>query len=245
MRDRRFGVEIECGHPNGHVHVDGLLRRHLPQWFDGSWGPVRATVGVDGSGVEARTPPLAGKQGFEELRLAFQILLDDGAYVTSRDGMHVHHDAPEFRANPALIVTAAKAWARNEQLIESFVNPIRANRGACPRINQPRIDTAEYQVKHGANAHDVASHWGRGAINFGDLRQYGFGTIELRLHEGTLDFDTAEAWITFGQRFLNRVAQGTAVKACPDPDTLLKRLRVAPRIAEKLVSRSTQQALAV
>lgn len=245
MRDRRFGVEIECGHPLGYRHVNELLRARLPQWFDGSWGRLNASVGVDGSGVEARTPPLAGKRGFEELRLAFQILLDDGAYVTDRDGLHVHHDAPEFRDNPALVVAAAKTWARNERHIESFVAPIRHGRGSCPRLPQGRISTAEYQAQSGAGINEVASNWNRGAINFAGLGQWGHGTIELRLHEGTLDFDKAEAWIRFGQRFIDRAASGTTVLACPDPQALLKRLRVAPRIQDKLLSRTAQYALAV
>jgi hypothetical protein len=34
-----------------------------------------------------------------------------------------------------------------------------------------------------------------------------FGTVEIRQHHGTLDFDEIEAWVWFGRHFIDRVAK--------------------------------------
>jgi hypothetical protein len=210
--------------------------------------------------VEARTPPLQGERGFAELRIAFDTILANGGYVTERDGLHVHHDAPEFVRDPKLIVAAARSWKYNEGVIENLVHPRRHNRGACPRIpgdfetydsynggykKVNPIKHAAKAAKNGRNIADVVQYFPRGALNLGPLtRGQGRATIEIRLHEGTLDYDVAEAWIRFGQWFLARAATGKRVLSCPDPATLLRRLEVEEPIKERLLARSQQLALA-
>src|SRR5512138_1933860 len=93
--ERGFGVEIECGHRDGCDHVRASMQSAgFNMRSDYAHGGYN--VGYDGSGVEVRTPILRGKEGFRELKRIFKHLNDEGCYVTTRDGMHVHHDAPEL-----------------------------------------------------------------------------------------------------------------------------------------------------
>src|SRR5512146_2669600 len=108
--ERAFGVEIECGISGMCRRVSevlgfGTFRDGYPIYEKGGW-----TIGSDGSGVELRTPPLQGEDGFEEIREVMAKLKAEGAYVTRLDGLHIHHDAPEFIDNPHACLQLVRSW---------------------------------------------------------------------------------------------------------------------------------------
>lgn len=213
MDNRKFGVEIECGHASGYSHVRQLLQDkgyNVGNGYDSGSGYW--TVGCDGSGVEVRTPPLQGEEGFKILKDTMNLLKSEGCFVARCDGTHVHHDAPEFRGRMGLKnkTRLINSWKANEELIEKWVDPYRRDLGSCPKLKGGRFGHTVY----------------RGAMNVSALAEH--GTVEIRLHEGTLDPDEIIAWIKFGQHLLDSVAKRKNPIPCAKNNTdLLKKIKMS------------------
>lgn len=252
MRNRRFGVEIECNFKRGQGYVDerrqrddairilnGLIDRQLinEEWTE--------DVGYDGSGIEVRSPILSGARGFSELKSVMTAFTENGCAVTSGDGLHVHHDAPEYVHSQELAVRLVKSWVANEEFIESFVAPGRRNSWACVRDWSPSaIEYLEGKSKNSWHtpldyAGRVVSPNSRGALNLSSLREH--GTLEFRLHQGTVDYTEAAAWIRFGQAFIDSVAKRKRpMRKVTGSAQLLKSIRVAKNPYEILLAKATR-----
>lgn len=222
--DRTFGVEIECGLPGGYEAACDLFRVDYDYYdyndidYSTMW-----SVGEDGTEVEIRTPVLQGEAGFKTLHDAMDKIRDAGGYVTPADGMHVHHGAGEFVGNPALCSLLVKSWKNNEEAIHSMVAPRRRESRACPKWSPDALSYLD-QWLAGRTGYLYAN---RNDLNLSPLG--GLGTIEIRLHEGTLDPDVAIAWIKFFQVFLHEVLEGAEELAPAPTDTdLLSRIKLAP-----------------
>jgi hypothetical protein len=259
MNDRTFGVELEFnikskatagqwggygGNDAGHSAAAEALEAAGIKWDDrNEW------MGSDGSGIEIRTPILKGQAGMNELKKAMDALKAAGGVCTDYDGMHVHHGAPEFVDNKELMELAATSWLNCRSHILNFVNPKRNNNGACPNgWSASKIENMKKAAPTGRGGRDslyyACATGGRADFNMTAL--YEHGTIEFRLHEGTLDSDVAEAWIRFGQRFLTTILKrGTPLTATDAPD-LLKKVRCSKTATAKLLERvsGTQELIA-
>lgn len=235
MKNRRFGVEIEFG--SGDLGSDGV-RRVLHNAFDRAgyrrWN-LQQRIGWDGSELELRTPILRGKEGFDKLALVMNTLSDNGCYTTSDDGLHVHHDAPEFTHNIDNCIRLVKSWKANRHLIYKFVNSDRTydiyeGEGAywaCPGWSDEEISALERNRE--------IPGWSRNDLNLLALREH--GSIEIRLHEGTLDYPEAESWIKFGQRFIDRTLKH-AMRDSKDVSNLLKKVAISPTAEKKLLNKA-------
>jgi Putative amidoligase enzyme len=234
--DRSFGVEIECGIPGGYDTACELFGVGYDEWYeDPDEGLKNWSIGEDGTEVEIRTPILYGEAGFKTLREAMTKIKGAGGYVTPYDGMHVHHGAPEFVDNPALCSLLVKSWKNNEEAIHSMVAPRRRESGACPKWSFEALSLMERWLQ-GATAlpgMPREMHFYRNDLNLIPLPTY--GTVEIRLHEGTLDPDVAISWIKFFQVFMHEVLQGTeALTPAVDPEILLSAIKLAPEAQEAL-----------
>lgn len=246
---RTFGVEIECGHPDGPSGVASILRQN---GCSSEW-----RVGADGSGVEARTPVLEGRSGFKEFKKGMNLIRETGGYVTRRDGLHVHHGAPEVVNDRQLAARLIESWYYNTPLIEGFVAGHRCGRSAynppwthsqvqqlktSPQFSNGQHDTSSgtydpYTRRRSGVVHYFGQCGPRGAINLHSLARH--GTVELRLFEGTLDYGIAEAWVKFGQRFLNAaLKRKSPLPRASDGSELLKRLRVGKQASERLLAKA-------
>lgn len=232
MDNRRFGVEIECGGPDRDhdaddwEHQEGQAER-TEKLLRSKGFPDWCRIGYDGTEIEIHSPILSGREGFEQLKRVMDLLVDKEYYTTDEDGLHIHHDAPEFVNNKALIVKLVQSWLSNQDLIGKFVDSGRWEDadewGVCPPWNQWKLD----HLMANGEAEE------RDALNIRALNRY--GTIEFRLHEGTIDYDEASSWIKFGQYFLKAVLEHkNPLAACYDTDTLVKTLKVSPSVTKKL-----------
>jgi hypothetical protein len=228
VRGRKFGVEIECGFKDGYLAAERLISREVQaKKIHDHW---RRSLHYDGTLMETSSPALQGAAGFAELRYMMRLLRNNGAYITRSDGMHVHHDAPDYKHDKELQARLAESWFNNQRNIMQFVNIARWRRGACPPINKGHVDALK----------DGRRPYGRNALNFFALDEH--GTLEFRIHEGCLHFPQAEAWIRFGQTLLN------AVKASDKPlpkfktcEELLVSIRVNKRATHKLLNRGNDE----
>lgn len=227
MRERKFGVEIECGLRGGPRRAEEVLERGgMNHWNEGY-------IHSDGSGVEIPSPILQGRSGLMELKKVYELLQEAGAYVTTSDGMHVHHDAPEFVDNQDNVERIVETWAANVPNINKLVHHSRRNNGACH--NGWNEDTIKQLKSDGERVY----HWHRGALNISSLTEH--GTIEFRQHEGTLDFDIAAAWIRFGQAMMDSVLRRKSfLTTCETPEVLLRRIRASKGASLTLLGKDTE-----
>jgi hypothetical protein len=236
IKDRGFGVELEFD-SNGldrsgvaNVLREAFDRNGVRRWY------FMERMDYDGSEIELKTPILRGREGFEKLKLVMNTLSDHGCYTTQDDGLHVHHDAPEFVSNIDNCIKIVKSWKKNQHIIYRFVDPNRTeddysgNVGqywACPQWSQTKI--AELERTR------MIPHWDRNDLNLSALSEH--GSIEFRLHEGTLDYVEAESWIKFGQGFINRVLKHS-MRESKDATNLLKKVQVDPRAERVLLDKA-------
>jgi len=236
MKDRAFGVEIEFG--SNELGREGVART-LREAFDREgirrWY-FMDRLGYDGSEIELRTPPLRGKEGFEKLKLVMDTLLDHDCYTSYDDGLHVHHDAPEFTHNIDNCIRLVKSWKANSHIIYQFVDPYRTydeyeetGYWACPSWTEQKVKIMELEKE--------IPNWERNDLNLNSLSRH--GTIEIRLHEGTLNYSDAEAWIKFGQSFIDRTLKH-AMRDSKDATKLLKKVKVSSSAQKTLIDKAAR-----
>lgn len=237
MKDRAFGVELEFD--SGGLDRSGVAnvlreafdRKGIRRWY------FMDRLDYDGSEIELRTPILRGKEGMDKLQLVMDTLRDNGCDVSSEDGLHVHHDAPEFVHNIDNCIKLVKSWKANQHIIYQFVSPDRThewdgsigNYWACPMWSDAKIAELERTRQ--------IPHWDRNDLNLNALTEH--GSIEIRLHEGTLDFPVAKSWIEFGQSFIDRVLKHS-MRNSKDTSKLLKKVRVSPNAEKVLIDKAAE-----
>lgn len=229
MTDRRFGVELE-------FHITGIrgglcdyVRQILREagyhvWAD-QW------VHTDGSGCEVPSPILKGEAGFAELKEVMDFLKSKGGVVSRSDGLHIHHDAPDFRGNKVAIGRLVDSWVNNKDNIGAFVAKSRHGSAVCRDLGTGgQYNMGEDSIEFIKENRPHSRYY---SLNIRSL--YDKGTVEFRWHQGTLNYDDAEAWIKFGQAFLNSVQQRKHPISCASsPDELVRRVRVHPSVRPTL-----------
>lgn len=223
---RPFGVEIECGLQGGTEQACDLFDIAYNDYYDEideDQNDEGWSVDSDGTDVEVRTPILVGEAGFSKLRWAMETLKNAGAYVTNADGMHVHHDAPEFVANPASTLQLVKSWRNNELAIYDLVATRRRGSAMCPTWAESHFEMLEAWAKGDTSYLSI----GRNDLNVASLTRH--GSVEVRLHEGTLDADVAIAWVKFGQQFIFDTLQSIdPMEPVANAAELMSRIRLVP-----------------
>jgi hypothetical protein len=244
--DRRFGVEIEHGveiprdwyasRDYGEAE-DYIAEKLVAAGLSNDWA---GNIGYDGTLLEVRSPILQGEEGMQELKLAMDTIRDAGGYVTLADGMHVHHDAPEFREDAELRMRAIESWAEVQDLIDPLVIENRRYNGYCSKVGKAEVAMMKRNVERYRQTHPrVAEQYlhSGGAFSTGSLTYH--GSIEIRYHEGCLNPDKAAAWIRFGQAFLEGVLSRKRVLKCSgDTYSLARLLKVRKRDIDTLIELS-------
>jgi hypothetical protein len=107
-----------------------------------------------------------------------------------------------------------RSWVANRDKIVKFVAPNREVSGACSAWRPVDIEDIKYIGTPGkpTRMEEYTGGWGtqrqfvtrmvpvyfgRRDLNIASLERH--GTVEIRLHEGTLDSKKAVAWVQFGQ----------------------------------------------
>jgi len=240
MRTRPFGVELEfsaMGRGRNFVHrvvreagidvADNYPTNH-ERWY----------CGYDGSEVELKSPILTGEKGLKELKTVMNALTEAGCYTGRSDGMHVHFDASDFIGNKAKVEALLESWVANQSLIFSFVNTYRQQSNWCAPMNNRHL--TELRRMSNETFWQRGNGFGRRSLNLDALTEH--GTFEIRLHEGTLDYKQAEAWIKFMRNFIDGVSRSTnGIEPTEDVDTLLERIRVPKRVKPTLYEKYNRQ----
>ncbi len=153
-------------------------------------------------GWEIVSPPLQGEAGFDALQIATRVLRRLGAEVNSTTGTHVHHDASDLRVSD--IKQAARSWFNNQRLIDGLVSPSRRGGPGCSTYCQPLSQndiTRIEQVRDLRGLRSLGSSLRRVTFNLAAYARH--GTIEIRQHQGTCDFEKIKSWVLFGQALID------------------------------------------
>lgn len=220
MKNRAFGVEIECCGPSLDVedyvtHTYELLRENGFRW-DTSYDDS-----LDESGVEVKSPILRGEEGIKDIHSVVSLLNREGYYVDNSCGLHVHHDAPEFLNNKVLVNRFIRSWMNNQQHIAALVSSERHENDYSELWYEEDVQEVFYQWETWGEM----GHSKRGAFNLGSLLSH--GSIEIRLHEGTLNANEIEHWIKLGNNLVDHIANAKGIIGKhSDPIRFLKRIGV-------------------
>ena len=209
ISNRRFGVELELisiwergeiGH-----QIEALLGK--PAVWDGhrdrdsykyKYWEVKSdcTVYIEHrytTNLEITSPILSGEEGIMELALvvneleSIQSRFNGGDWMpaikaNTSCGLHVHHDVTDLDENS---IKRLYEWAMStklEKILEQLVAPHRIN--------------GDYSKRLGRGWHDDSNNRYK-SINFGSY--WGKGTLEFRLHDGTIDPNRIIPWVILTQ----------------------------------------------
>lgn len=229
--DRKFGIEFEFNIPSigiGWENKFGYLTNLLDENGFGDF-----SIGSDGSEFEVRTPILSGPNGFKRVKNFLELLLSVGAATNYNDGLHVHHDAPEFIGNKNRIVRLVENWVENQSEIFKMVRSDRINSRPC--TSWENITLNLLKTTYG----QPNTYFGRRNLNISSLNNK--GSIEVRLHEGTLNYEEVFSWVRFGQAFIAKALEETEeiLAAAENPSALLKKINVS-RNASRFITKKSR-----
>ena len=180
---KTYGIELETSSisirtAQSALDAVGLLWQCKP---DG-------TQGVDAEAVS----PILTDSSLNESLTAARALLRAGATVNKKTGYHVHIGADHYGSDG--IAALVRNWYTAANAIGALVAPSRLNNHFCNHsIGAQGIDVWTESIRNG-NIHNS----GRGrylSLNLDSYHRH--GTVEFRLHHGTLNGKKIQAWAEF------------------------------------------------
>lgn len=194
-RTYRFGLEFEAFKP------EGIKLEYRKSKF-GTDGSIHPPEGY--RGFELRTEPLKRQEMWSYLKGLLRYTYKNNCGVNSSCGLHLHASHPKF-FNAEYIKKLVFFWISIEDVIMSTQPKGRFNNYYCKRtlfqyINDyGRIipEEKEELIREMSNKDRYS------ALNLSALQKH--GTIEIRLHEGTLDLVKVEAWVTLMKAIFDHV----------------------------------------
>lgn len=212
-RNLKFGLEIEFNNDVRRELVVALTRRGVNAVIEGYNHEVRNSwkIITDGScGYEIVSPIL---YGFEELEKVCEALNEVGAKVDRRCGVHIHHDANDFRMNN--IKNVYRLYDKYINALDSIMPESRRKNNNSYCKNNISLDVIERiedmeQMRHILADNSTRSMKRYAKVNFCSYLAY--GTIEFRQHSGTTDFEKIKNWVIITNKMMERASQGKVVK---------------------------------
>ena len=216
-----FGLEFEVAGISTSTAAQALNRGGIPcletspHRLNTKWTSVH-----DGSvrGAEIVSPILDGER-LNEASTVARLLLGVGGKVDRSTGFHVH-----IGARGVLDYDHIANWYINwnalHDAIGALVAPSRLNNSYCKTVDQAHAETNAERIRNG----NVSDFRGDRYQSF-NLQAYDrHGTLEIRLHQGTLNGTKAVAWSLFIDAFKqysqasllasHRLGSGTSLERC-------------------------------
>jgi hypothetical protein len=222
--DRYMSAEIEVAHaPNDAYHnniIDALDEWSASSVRDGS---------LPSTGFEINTAPASGDMYIKQLDDICDSLKKAGGFVNNSCGLHVHVDARDY--NYEKMLRYIKLWNLIENGMFSLVPASRANSGYCAKIGDHWVDNIAYNNRNRTNrrkfAHtvddvltSVYDDSAATAAKYKTSRRPGQrykainihswvyrGTIENRMHSGTVDAWKIAHWSILNATIIECAAQ--------------------------------------
>jgi hypothetical protein len=146
------------------------------------------TRGVDAEAVS----PILNDGSLNESISAARALLKAGATVNKQTGYHVHIGADHYGAEG--IAALVRNWYTAANTIGALVAPSRLNNHFCQHnLSEAIIDQWTESIRNGRI--DNAGQGRYRSLNLDSYQRH--GTVEFRLHHGTLNGKKIQAWAEF------------------------------------------------
>lgn len=206
---QRIGVEIEFVGDAQRVMAAGValgldIRVESYSHTTRTWWKIVP----DGScGLELVSPPLAGSEGFEQIRKACGALRDGGARVNVNCGLHVHLEAQGITVTD--VKRLVKNYTNNQGAVDQILSRSRRGNRFCAAWTAMELtgieacDTMEQVQRAVPNRYKT--------LNLQCFPRY--GTIEFRQHQGTHNAEKIIKWIAFCEAMLNAARTGRDIPA--------------------------------
>ncbi len=206
LTDRTFGLEIEFITQLSRAEVYAALEangvtttrtRSYTHELTQGWKVV-TDASVLG-GLEVVSPILSGLDGLEDVVRVLSVL-DAIGRVDVSCGIHVHVGASDLSDAGVrrLVRLADDAW-RNRG-VRYLVSPSRRANQYCRALLAETVRQAVdgERVRYPSRHTQDRYQW----LNLAPLRPDSYGTVEFRLHQGSLDGEKVAAWVVFCVRMV-------------------------------------------
>lgn len=140
--------------------------------------------------------PILNDERLNEGSIVARLLLGVGGKVDRTTGFHVH-----IGARGVLELDAIANWYLNWNLVHdaigALVAPSRLNNSYCKAVDRQRAELNAERIRNG----NVSDFSGDRYQSFNLMAYDRHGTVEIRLHQGTLNGTKAVAWSRFIDAF--------------------------------------------
>lgn len=168
--------------------------------------------------AEIITPKLYGEEGLEEIRQKLNTLLqeyDNHLSVNFTCGLHVHHDmnhlfelnkkTNQYEIPSELEQMIKEELAKIQESLYSLCAPHRRNNMYCPRF-EVTSKVKNPTLKSTSDTEENIPR-PRPGFNLGT----GYGTLEYRMHEGTLDVEQIINWVKITHHLFDQIVHKVLV----------------------------------
>jgi len=153
--------------------------------------------------AEAVSPILTAER-LDEAKTATRVLRLGGATVNKQCGLHVHLGADEYGLEG--LANLAWNWNLAHATIGALVAPSRLNNRFCVPVHLSELDQQVEIIRNGS-IRNIGLNGRYRSLNFDAYRNH--GTVEVRLHHGTLNGSKVKAWAEFVSAIANYSKAGS------------------------------------
>lgn len=169
--------------------------------------------------------PVLGNERLNEVSVVARALLQAGARVTKSAGFHVHMGASQLGDSLGRLVVN---WYSAHNTIVSMVAPSRIGSRWCNSLSISQAEMLASDIS-GMSGSDFNRYDRYKSLNLNSIARH--GTIEFRLHQGTLNGTKALAWVEFLTAFVNYSMDFNSINAdFNNPRDPEARLNELPRL---------------
>jgi hypothetical protein len=193
------------------------------------------TRGVDAEAVS----PILNDGSLNESLTAARALLKAGATVNKQTGYHVHIGADHYGADG--IAATVRNWYTAANAIGALVAPSRLNNHFCNHnLSAAIVDQWTESIRNG-NIRNISGTRYL-SLNLDSYQRH--GTVEFRLHHGTLNGKKIQAWAEFCEAIASySTAGGLLVDGLNDVNTLLDILSRSEKLKTETAAYLKQRAV--
>lgn len=182
-----YGIELETSS----ISISTAQSALNAQGLNWSCKPD-GTAGVDAEAIS----PILTNDSLNESITAARALLRAGATVNKKTGYHVHIGADHYGIEG--IAALVRNWYTASDAIAALVAKSRLNNHFCNHfLGQDVIDRWTESIRNGHIDNRATNHNRYLSLNLDSYRKH--GTVEFRLHHGTLNGKKIQAWAEFVQ----------------------------------------------
>lgn len=223
MRELKFGIEIEFFGANYVTVIEklraagipvadfnGYTHKVIPQWKVTTDCSVTASNTGLSKGLELVSPVLYGDEGLDELEKVYEVLNSCGAKVDKTCGTHVHFDISDFTVKNCK--NFLNLYYNYQGIINYLVPQSRRRNEYCKTLRKGMLVNINEDFVTSIRQIAEVMYTRYTTVNLQSYVKY--GTIEIRQHGGTTEFEKMEAWIILMFQLLERAKQQSKVHLC-------------------------------